>query len=47
MGSVGDCSDNARMVSVISGTQIELLDSRARESTRQLGTAMFSWIEAW
>ena len=29
------------------GMQIELLDSHPWATRRQLGTAMFSWIEAW
>ncbi|WP_374010977.1 IS3 family transposase [Leifsonia sp. LS-T14] len=47
MGSVGDCYDNAMMESFWSGMQIELLDSQPWTTRRQLGTAMFSWIEAW
>jgi putative transposase len=47
MGSVGDCYDNAMMESFWSGMQIELLDSQPWQSRRELGTAMFSWIEAW
>jgi transposase InsO family protein len=47
MGSVGDCYDNAMMESFWSGMQIELLDSQPWATRRQLGTAMFSWIEAW
>jgi putative transposase len=47
MGSVGDCYDNAMMESFWERMQLELLDSQAWFTRKELANAMFRWIESW
>ena len=48
MGSVGDAYDNAVAESFFGTLQLELLDRKARWSTRhELAAAMFEWIECF
>jgi putative transposase len=47
MGSVGDCFDNSLAESFFSSLQLELLDTRGRDTRQELANAIFEWIEAW
>ena len=47
IGTVGDCYDNAMMESFWHAMQLELLDTRTRETREELANAIFEWIECW
>jgi putative transposase len=47
MGTIGDCFDNSVAESFFGTLQLELLDEHRWETRRQLGAAIFEWIEAW
>jgi putative transposase len=47
MGTVGDCFDNAAAESFFATLQTELLDRQTWHTRRELGNAVFDYIETW
>jgi putative transposase len=45
MGTIGDCYDNSMMESFWGTLQLEVLDTRTRETRGELANAIFEWIE--
>ena len=45
--TVGDCFDNSVAESFFGTLQLELLDEHHWGTPKELGLAVFEWIEAW